>query len=122
MTKVTFTVGTRNYDFRRPIFGNSDQISFQRVNRRSRGGDLIIFRDAEWPKTEQLHLTFDFQEESDYRRMIDLVVATVGKIIRYRDHENRLWEGVIANPEVEASQVSKNSWVIPIVFEGDLVP
>lgn len=118
---VTFVYNGNNYNFRNPQMGNGDNISFQRVNRRTRGGDLILFRDVDWPKTEVLTLTFNFSRESEARALINLVRATIGRIIQYRDHENRLWEGVIQNPDAEITQPGRNTFQIQINFEGDQV-
>jgi len=118
---VQFTFNGQNFDFRRPILGNKDDLSFQRVNSRTRGGDVIIYRDNEWPKTETLTMTFDFDQESDYRRLLEFIRFTLGTIIRYRDHENKLWEGVITNPQTEGTQTGRSSYQVEVIFEGDMV-
>lgn len=119
--KTRFTFNTRNYDFRRPILGNGNDISFQRISRRTRGGDLIIFRDSDWPKTETLTLTFDFDTDAEMKRMLVMLRETAGFFIYYRDHENRLWFGLIQNPDATAEQPGRNTYRITIVFEGDQV-
>lgn len=116
---VVFTYNGVNHTFRNPQMGNGDELSFQRINRRSRGGDLILFRDADWPKTEVLSLTFSFAEEADARLLINFIRATIGKFINYRDHENRLWTGVIQNPDAEITQAGISTYQIQISFEGD---
>jgi hypothetical protein len=118
---VTFTVNGVDYVYRNPELGNTDAISFQRVANKTRGGDLIVFRDPEWPKTEVLSLQWSFSLEADFRRMLNMIRTSIGTLIHYRDHENRLWLGVIQNPETEGTQAGRNSWVIDINFEGDLV-
>jgi hypothetical protein len=118
---VAFIHEERVYCFRRPIFGNGDDISFQRVNRRTRGGDLVIFRDIDWPKTEVLNLTFNFVKENDGHRMMELIRISVGDIVEYVDHENRHWEGVIQNPTAELVQTGRSRWTVNLIFEGDLV-
>lgn len=120
--KTKFTFGPRDYEFRRPILGNGNALMFTRINRRTRGGDLIIFRDNEWPKTETLNLTFDFDTDAEMKRMLNMLRITAGEFIYYRDHENRLWYGIIQNPEAEAQQSGRNSYTITIVFEGDQTP
>lgn len=118
---IRFTLNGRNYDFRNPTFGNTDGLAFQRINGRTRGGDLILFRDAEWPKTETLGLTFDFPDEPDYRRFLNFIRASFGIEITYRDHENRTWTGFIQNPDVEGTQTGPATFQVQIVFEGDLI-
>lgn len=119
--KVRFTFNGQDYSFRRPILGNTDQIAFQRVNRRSRGGDLIMFRDSEWPKTETLSLVFDFLTESDADRLVTLVKDSCGILMLYTDHENKTWQGFITNPDTTKTQQGRTSFHVPITFEGDMI-
>lgn len=117
---IGFVVAGVNYVFRNPELGNTDELSFQRVTNKTRGGDLILFRDPDWPKTEILSLKFIFPEEVDYRRMMNMIKVSVGLLIHYTDHENRVWYGVISNPETEGTQTGRFSWEIDLKFEGDL--
>lgn len=118
---VTFTYNGVDYKFRRPIMGNKDDISFQRVNRKTRGGDLILFRDNMWPKTEVLDLTFDFDTDVEGHRLLQFIRATTGVNIHYRDHENRLWYGVIQNPDTELVAAGRFTYKIHILLEADQV-
>ena len=118
---VTFTHNGRDYMFRRPIMGNKDDISFQRVNRKTRGGDLILFRAEQWPKTEVLDLTFDFDTDVEGHRLLQFIRLTTGVNINYRDHENRLWFGVIQNPDTELIAAGRFTFTIQVLFEGDQV-
>lgn len=118
---VRFTYQGVNYDFRRPIIGNTDELSFQRVNRRTRGGDLVLFRDPDWPKTEVLSLTFDFDTDAEAHRLLNFIKASIGTNMTYRDHENRVWSGVIQNPDAEIVQIGRFSFRLTVLFEGDQV-
>lgn len=114
---VTFTYNGRSNQFRNPIIGNTDELSFQRVSRTSRGGDIIIFRDSEWPKTEVFNLTFDFDRDFDYQRLLNFIRESIGQIIQYTDHENNTWSGVIQNPEVAGQQSGLNNYQVNVLFE-----
>ncbi len=118
---VTFTYKDRNYVFRNPEMGNVDEINFQRINRNSRGGDLIIFRDDNWPKTELQNITFNFGCQADLDRMFSLIKDSFGDILTYRDHENKVWQGIIQNPETTGVQAARNDWTINLIFQGNLV-
>lgn len=118
---VSFNVAGLIYVFQNPEMGNTDELSFQRVTNKTRGGDLIIFRDPDWPKTEVLGLQFNFCLEADYRRMMNMIKASIGLLIHYTDHENRTWYGVIQNPDTEGAQTGRQSWEIELKFEGDMV-
>lgn len=118
--RVTFQFNQYIWQFRRPQLGNQDELSFQRISRKSRGGDLIIFRDAEWPKTEVQIIQFDFNSEIELRTMQNMIHQTLGSYMYYTDHENKRWLGFIQNPDAEAVQSGINHYTITLKFEGDL--
>jgi hypothetical protein len=118
---ISFIYQGTTHVFRRPDLGNTDDLNFQRINRRSRGGDINIFRDTEWPKTETQSLKFTFTKESDLRRLLNFIGFTLGQIIQYVDHEGVTWEGVIQNPTAEGTQTGRSIYEISIIFEGDQV-
>ncbi len=118
--KVTFQYLQYTWQFRRPNLGNQDELSFQRISRKTRGGDLIIFRDAEWPKTEVQIIQFDFNTEAELRNMQNMIKLTLGSYMYYTDHENKRWLGFIQNPDAEGVQSGINHYTITLKFEGDL--
>ncbi len=118
--KVAFQSAQYTWEFRRPQLGNQDEISFQRISRKTRGGDLIIFREAEWPKTEVQIIQFDFNTEAELQKMKGMIRQTLGTIMFYTDHENKRWVGFIQSPDAEAVQSGINHYTITLKFEGDL--
>lgn len=117
-----FLAGVVNETFRPPLFGNQDELAFQRINRRSRGGDLTIFRDSEWPMTETLHLNFDFPNQSSADRLINVLRQTIGQYVQYTDHEATAWLGIIKNPDAPRIQAGRNTFNIEVVMEVEKVP
>lgn len=118
---ISFEFQGQTHSFKNPSFGNTNDLAFQRINRKSRSGDLIVFRDTAWPITESFSLTFDFLKEEDLERLQNLIHISTGEILKYTDFEGRIWEGIIQNPETEAVQASKTSWTINVIFEGEYV-
>lgn len=117
-----YLAGVVDETFRAPLFGNTDELSFQRVNRRSRGGDLIIYRDNEWPATETLRLQFDFPCQSDADRLLNVIRQTIGRYIEYTDHEDTVWTGVITNPDTTRVQSGRHTFNVEVVIEVELAP
>lgn len=118
---ITWSYAGTDYVFKNPVLGNEQSLNFQRVNRRTSGGDLTIFRDGDWPKIETLKLKFEFDQESDRHWFLHFIRSTVGEEVTYRDHENRLWSGIIQNPNAEVIQTGRNVYSVEILFEGELV-
>jgi hypothetical protein len=57
---VTLTYGPRTVTLRDPEFGNGLKVETARLSQRTRGGDLILFRDPAWPVTKTTTLV-DFE-------------------------------------------------------------
>ena len=45
---------TNTLVLRNPEFANKDSLNFNRINRTTRGGALVVFADSDWPKTQTL--------------------------------------------------------------------
>jgi len=82
---------------RGPELGNVDQFNTQRINRESRGGHLVIFRDFYWPRTKTMRFSFTGLTELEGQEVLDFVEVSVGKEVKLRDWEGREWLGVITS-------------------------
>jgi hypothetical protein len=102
----------------RPEIGNNERFDFSRINRRSRGGDLILFRDEQWPKTKTLTLTFAWLSEFQKHEILDFMQKTIGQEIVYIDHYGRTWDGFIMTPAAPVTQQSLNDLSLTLDFQG----
>lgn len=118
---IRFGLDGNLYSFRRPDLGNKNLLSFQRVNGRSRGGDIILYRDGDWPATEIQVLTFTFTCAPEADAFKYFLRLTLGRFVSYEDHEGQLWYGTIRTPEASMQQGGRFAHQITIEFEGDLV-
>lgn len=107
-------------DLRNPDFGNQDRLSFDRINRETRGGTLIMFVDPDWPKQTTLNVTINALRKTQVDSLLSLLHQSVGKEVGYRDHENRQWRGIIITPEAVVTQEGKDQYRVTFEFEGAL--
>jgi hypothetical protein len=105
---------------RKPDFGNLDTLEFSRINRESRGGTLIIFRDSIWPITERQSYQFSVLSHSDIVHLQEFFRVSLGKEIGLLDYENRQWRGIILNPDSDTAEQSRGSFIASFDFEGVL--
>lgn len=103
---------------RSPNFGEIDRLSFDRINRETRGGTLQIFADPIWPKIETLLLTFSVLTRDEADELLAFMRVSLGKEIRLIDWENRAWTGVIVNPQDPIVEDRRNSFTASFEFEG----
>lgn len=106
---------------RKPNFGNLERLEFTRINRESRGGSLIVFRDSFWPRSERQSYQFSALGQNDIDHLFDFLAVSLGKEIGLLDHENRQWKGIILTPDADTAEQGRGSFVAQFDFEGELV-
>lgn len=107
-------------DLRNPDFGNQDRLAFDRINRETRGGTLVMFVDPDWPKQTTLNVTINGLRKTQVDDLLAFLHTSVGKEVGYRDHENRQWRGIIITPEAVVTQEGKDQYRVTFEFEGVL--
>lgn len=106
---------------RKPEFGNIDRFQFDRINRESRGGTLLVFADPIWPKIKIKVFKFSSLKKVDAYALRDFMAAHPGLDIELIDHENRAWVGVITKQQDGIIQDDRNSFTASFEFEGERV-
>lgn len=81
-----------------PEFGNGETLEFTRINRKTRGGDLMVFRDNTWPKDDVLSFNFERLTEQQSQDLLRFLAHSLGKDITLTDHESRKWIGYVLTP------------------------
>ncbi len=124
LTTLTFpfTTPTNTLDLRNPDFDNVEQFEPRRINRRSRGGTLDVFRDETWPKTKRLIYTFSALKEQQIEDLLTFLQESLGKEVGILDFESRQWKGVILTPSAAFGQTGPDngSFSASLEFEGVL--
>lgn len=117
---TTFTYGTHSLVLRNPDFGNKDSVESRRINRKTRGGDLIVMRDTIWPVTEILEMTFSYLKESQVNAIVEFLRMTLGQQVGLVDYEGRAWTGIILTPSESISTQGRDNIQVTIQFQGAL--
>ena len=122
--KVTLTYPfvspTTTLMLRNPQFGNVDRLSFDRINRETRGGTLIMFADPKWPKQQTMNVAFQALTRAMKNSLLTFLAASLGQDIGYLDHENRQWVGIVTTPEATVQNDSRGGYTVTFEFEGVL--
>lgn len=115
-----FVSPTRTVILRNPQFGNADRLSFDRINRETRGGTLIMFADPTWPKQQTMNITLVALSRQQKEDLLDFLNASIGQDIGLLDHENRLWKGIMLTPDAAINNDSRDGHTVTLEFEGAL--
>lgn len=103
---------------RAPRFGNREGVQTTRVNRETRNGTLIIYRDPIWPEYFQLTLEFGSLSETQGRGLLTFIESHLGLQIGIQDHEGRYWTGFITNPDEAVIQDGKARYSASLQIEA----
>ena len=107
---------------RAPNFGNKDRLSFNRVNRETRGGTLVVYANPIWPKTQTLALSFSALRRSEGLDLLRFFADHLGQEIGVIDWESRYWRGVVTTTTDPVVEDSPDSFSANFEFEGELDP
>jgi len=89
----------------RPLFGDREELQLERVERQTRGGNLIVYRDKDyWTSKRILRYKFEGLTNAEIEDMFSFLNTTLGLEISLQDHEGRVWYGVIINPQNESGK------------------
>jgi hypothetical protein len=103
-----------------PAFGDKDRLNFNRINRETRGGTLIVYADPKWPKTQTLAIQVDNLNPNQAEDMISFLRISLGQEIGLLDWENRQWRGIITTPDARITHVGRSDRSIAFEFQGRL--
>jgi len=119
-SEVQFSWSGNTVNIRKPEFGDTDEYSVFRVDRTNRGGDLQIFQDPMWPKTEILDMEFQHVDATTAVDMLTFCVTSLGQSVTFKDHVGRTWAGYILTPASEIVQKGRFNYAIKLQLQGVL--
>lgn len=89
-----------------PKFGNNDTINFKRINRTSRGNDLIIdVPDANWKPTLLHKYEWEYLGENKLNAMKAFVARNIGYPVFVASLYGPTWKVIFLRPDAEFAQV-----------------
>lgn len=104
-----------------PDFDNTEKLDFDRINRKTRGGDLIVFRDSIWTATKTLVYKFSYIPQVRINQLLQFMRLTMGLTIELIDFEGFVWNGIIMTPSGEVSQPGRENFTAQFEFQGSIV-
>lgn len=120
--RVRFRYKSTDILLRKPDFDDTYRYEFTRIDRRSRGGDILISRDPIWPDNKTFKIAFSYLNEEEINKLHAFMEESLGKTIRYLNYDSVEWEGYITNPQTESAQVGRANYSIAIEFQGEPLP
>lgn len=97
ISSFTHTATSRSVSFKSPRFTDKDVLDYRRINKKTIGGKLIVYRDPNWTARETI--TFEL-ENLTKEKIIELrgfFLETAGQQLEYLDHRGVTWQVIIKN-------------------------
>jgi hypothetical protein len=116
---TVFVCGPDTVTVPAPNFDNSEKFEVLRVNRRSRGGDLKVFRAAYWPRTKVLTLQWAYLDYVMRNKIITFLRKNLGKQIVMYAYDDQVYTGVIRTPEAEFIETLAGQHTLKLEFETE---
>lgn len=115
---VTLTYQDMELKLRRPTFGNLEKLNYSKVNRRTRGNALELYRDSTWPKFKRLSFDFENLTQAKAKEAQYFIRRSLGKDISIVDFQGLGWVGFIVTPEAEIVQQTRSGFNMSFELEG----
>lgn len=120
-SSISLVCGASSIVLRNPNFGNSESLDVDRALNRSRGGTPNIYRDPNWPESTTINIQIAVMKESEAKELLDFLLDCLGQLITYTDYENRVWEGIVTNPNEAIIENRPDIWSANIELIGNPV-
>lgn len=103
---------------RAPEPDDTERLGFNRVNRETRGGELNVFSDPNWPKVDTLLFTIVALKQTKINALHQFLLDTLGQEIKLQDWTGTAWRGVVTTPGEIYTEDGVDAWTITFEFEG----
>jgi hypothetical protein len=110
--------GLNQVVLRNPQVDNGRRTSFERVLRETRGGKLIVYRDAIWPTVQSLLYTIVDAKTTMIVEFRNFLLATLGQEIILTDWLGEEWLGIVIQPDESFVEDGEDYWTFGFEFQG----
>lgn len=94
-----------------PKLGDSATINWKRINRTSRGNDLILdVPDANWKPEFLVRFDWDYMKETEHEALKRFVTRHTGLPVFLTDHYGQVKKVIFLRPDSEFPQVGRENW------------
>lgn len=111
---------TDTLTLRNPRFGNRDRVQTNRITRETRGGTLIVFADAMWPKVQTQIYQFEALSWEQANGLFTFLDGHLGQEIGVLDHHGRYYRGIVVTAEDPIAHDGKRGFSVGFEIEAEL--
>ena len=98
----------------KPKFGDVETFTLKRINRLSRGNDLITAKIDGWRDTSLIRFEWDYLHKTDWEKLKELVRLSVGYPVATNGVYGNLMRVLFLKPEVEFVQLGRENFQVTL--------
>lgn len=115
---LTLSFGVKTVSLPDPDFGNDESIKYRKIQRETRGKELIIGPATGYTKTNRYSYSFSWLTETQAQDLRDFVKGTLGQIVTLVDFEGNTYTGFIITPAISFSEPNRCNITTKFEFEA----
>jgi len=119
---ITLVCSGDSITLRNPDFSNRESVDVDRAINVSRGGTPKLVRDPQWPKQTTHTIGISVMTRAKALELLDFLKNCLGLLVTYTDHEARVWEGIIINPDSAVTDNGDCRYSATLNIASTLVP
>lgn len=97
-----------------PKFGNVKTTSLKRINRKSRGNDLIVTSIKDWVHTFLIRFEWDYLKKEDFFRLQEFVRLSLGRVVTVDMIYGSSATVIFLKPETEFIQLGRENYQVAL--------
>lgn len=115
MTSLTSTQNTSDtLQLDNPAFNNSDTVNLNRINRQSRGLDLIVSSESGWTPFFNRRYNWIYMSEDKRNSLIQFMLRNTGFPVTWVDMYGNSYNVVILNQDAQVAQVGRENRTVTL--------
>lgn len=113
---ISLTDALETLEIHNPDFGDSETISYKRINKDLRGYERIIHPIQGWLPKESKKMTFSYLKEVEVNKLLAFWRRNVGKPVTLSDTYGTAFSVILQNPDFEVAQVGRFNRTLSLDF------
>jgi hypothetical protein len=113
---ITLEYNEKKVTIRGPLFNNSEAMQLGLNVKRSMDGTFYSYVNPQEKST--LKISFTGLERIKILEIFAFLKLSAGKLIRYTDPDNKIWQGKIINNPISSTHIGTKNCNLELVFEG----
>ncbi|NJL72804.1 MAG: hypothetical protein HC888_15210, partial [Candidatus Competibacteraceae bacterium] len=116
-TDVSLTLGMTTLVLPKPEMQDLQRYEWDRVVRTSRGGELQVYIDPDWPKNKVFAISWNNLSAAKKTALQQFLIDSLGQLVTYVDYEGNSHMVLIRNPMSDFTQLNRCRWSVRLELE-----